>query len=41
MQIVYTGSGTFLEAAKNKGNTFIGIEKKSKYYDLAVTRAFR
>ena len=37
----YTGSGTFLEAAKNKENTFIGIEKKTKYYDLAVARVFR
>jgi site-specific DNA-methyltransferase (adenine-specific) len=37
----YTGSGTFLEAAKNKKNTFIGIEKEPKYYDLAVARVFR
>ena len=36
----YTGSGTFLEASKNKGNTFIGIEKEVKYYDLAVARVF-
>jgi site-specific DNA-methyltransferase (adenine-specific) len=36
----YAGSGTFLEAAKNKGNTFIGIEKEPKYYDLAVARVF-
>ena len=37
----YTGSGTFLEASKNKGNTFIRIEKEHKYYDLAVARVFR
>lgn len=36
----YAGSGTFLEASKNKGNTFIGIEKEVKYYDLAVSRVF-
>lgn len=36
----YAGSGTFLEAAKNKGNIFIGIEKEVKYYDLAVNRLF-
>ena len=36
----YAGSGTFLEAAKHKRNTFIGIEKEVKYYDLAVARVF-
>ena len=36
----YAGSGTFLEASKNKGNTFIGIEKEVKYYELAVARVF-
>ena len=28
-------------STKNKGNTFIGIEKEPKYYDLAVARVFR
>ena len=36
----YAGSGTFLEAAKSRGSTFIGIEKEVKYYDLAVARVF-
>ena len=36
----YAGSGTFLEAAKNKGIIFIGIEKEVKYYELAVGRVF-
>ena len=37
----FAGSGTLLEASKNKGNTFIGIEKEHKYYDLAITPVFR